>query len=196
MEDLQKYQNSDGTFTSPRNGKVYKSLVAFRSHWFNPGTGGWSKINLVKHSCKYCDKNVTIGNIVAHEAACYLNPVNINLCAVCEKPIKNYQTSKGTCSKKCANTHFRSGLENGNWKGTRYQTICFVYHEKKCVVCGEEKIVAVHHYDHNHNNDDPVNLVPLCPTHHQYVHSQYKDAVQPIIDNYVKKFISEWPSLA
>lgn len=56
------------------------------------------------------------------------------------------------------------------------------------MICGEDKIVAVHHYDHNHYNNDPANLVPLCPTHHQYVHSRYKDEVKSIIDDYVRKF--------
>ena len=55
-------------------------------------------------------------------------------------------------------------------------------------MCGEEKIVAVHHYDHDHTNNDIANLVPLCPTHHQYVHSRYIDEVQPFIDAYVKDF--------
>lgn len=56
------------------------------------------------------------------------------------------------------------------------------------MVDGENKIVAVHHYDHNHDNNDPKNLVPLCPTHHSYVHSRYVDEVQPAIDEYVKNY--------
>jgi len=56
------------------------------------------------------------------------------------------------------------------------------------LVDGENKIVAVHHYDHNHDNNDPKNLVPLCPTHHSYVHSRYVDEVQPAIDEYVKNY--------
>lgn len=90
-----------------------------------------------------------------------------------------------TCSHGCSNTHFRSGENNGNYKGEHYRTVCFDTHEKKCIVCGEDKIVAVHHYDENHNNNDIYNLIPLCPTHHQYVHSKYKDLVQPIIDVWV-----------
>lgn len=66
-----------------------------------------------------------------------------------------------------------------------YRELCFRHHEKKCVVCGEEKVVSVHHIDEDHSNNDPKNLVPLCPTHHQYVHSRFKDEVEPIIENYV-----------
>ena len=55
---------------------------------------------------------------------------------------------------------------------------------KRSVVCGEDKIVAVHHYDHNHENNDPKNLIPLCPTHHAYVHSRYANEVLPYIEKY------------
>ena len=142
-----------------------------------------------KVGCIHCTKNTTVGNIKKHENSCYLNPSNIVECKVCSEPIKNYKSSKGTCSRSCANKHFRSGEDNGNWKGEKYQSICFLHHNKKCVVCEESKIVAVHHYDHNHENNDPTNLVPLCPTHHNYVHSRYAVEVQPIIDEYVRQFI-------
>lgn len=142
-----------------------------------------------KVSCQHCNKETTVGNIKKHEDSCFMNPKVMQRCAVCDSIIKNYKTSKGTCSRSCANKFFRSGEDNGNWKGSKYQSICFNHHDKKCVVCGEDKIVAVHHYDHNHENNDPKNLVPLCPTHHSYVHSRYVSEVQPVIDEYVKKFL-------
>jgi len=70
--------------------------------------------------------------------------------------------------------------------GKNYKTICFKHHKKECVVCGEDKIVAVHHYDENHHNNDPNNLVPLCPTHHHYVHSRHKHLVIEKIDEWKK----------
>jgi 5-methylcytosine-specific restriction endonuclease McrA len=66
-----------------------------------------------------------------------------------------------------------------------------MYHKKECVICGENKIVAVHHYDENHNNDSIENLIPLCPTHHNYVHSRYKDEVIDTINKYREEFISK-----
>ena len=56
-------------------------------------------------------------------------------------------------------------------------------------MCEESKIVAAHHVNENKKDNRPENLVPLCPTHHQYVHSRYKDEVQPIIDAYLKKYL-------
>ena len=143
-----------------------------------------------KVNCVYCSKETTVSNLKKHEKSCYLNAANLVECIVCSKPIKNYKDSKGTCSRSCANKHFRSGEQNGNWKGERYQSICFLHHPKKCVVCDETKIVAVHHYDHDHENNEPANLVPLCPTHHSYVHSRYASDVQGHIDNYVQNYKS------
>jgi len=139
--------------------------------------------------CSYCGSVKTEGYIKRHEDSCYLNPINLRLCEVCDAPIKNFKTS-ATCGYSCSNTKFRSGPNHPNWTEDRYQTTCFHYHEKKCVVCPENKIVTVHHLDEDHNNNSPENLIPLCPTHHQYVHSRYRNEVQPIIDSY----IDEWKS--
>ena len=145
-----------------------------------------------KVACQHCAKETTVGNIRRHESSCYLNPTNIIECVVCKTPIKDYKNSKGTCSRSCANTHFKTGEGNGNYKGVEYQRIAFRHHKKECIVCGEDKIVAVHHYDHNHSNNDPKNLVPLCPTHHSYVHSRYANEVLPIVEKYITEISTAW----
>ena len=122
------------------------------------------------------------------------HPLVTKKCPVCQSDFNarmGARKEKQTCSYACANKHFRSGENNGMWKddsNARYTKICFRYHQKKCVVCEEERIVAVHHFDHNHNNNDPVNLIPLCPTHHNYVHSRYKDLVIGKIEEYIENF--------
>lgn len=40
----------------------------------------------------------------------------------------------------------------------------------KCVVCGFDKIVDLHHLDRNHDNKSENNLIGLCPTHHRMIH--------------------------
>ena len=191
MEQLDQYKNNNGTYNSPRNGKQYKTLKSFRAHWYYKGHVDSDTLSkrLKNVECQFCKKEVISSNIRKHEESCYLNPSNTKFCEVCGSPIKNYKTSKGTCSRSCSNTYFRSGENNVAYKGTHYTQICFDNHKKECIVCGENKIVAVHHNDHNHYNNDPVNLIPLCPTHHQYVHSRYKEEVQPIIDEYIGKWI-------
>jgi len=188
---MQEFKNVDGTYTSPKNGKIYKSEKALRAHLsfkVSDKRHNWKDINVIQQSCQYCKENVIgLSNLQKHEDSCYLNPSNKRLCEVCNNPIKDYKRSKGTCSHSCSNNHFAE-LRNKPENYKSYTTICFHHHEKKCVVCGEENIVAVHHYDENHKNNDPANLVPMCPTHHQYIHSRYKDLVIDIVDKYVKEF--------
>ena len=100
--------------------------------------------------------------------------------------LEGYKGEKTTCSKSCANTHFRKG-----WQPdfiSHYTTICWRYHEKRCVVCEEDKIVAVHHYDEDHENNDPANLIPLCPTHHQYMHSRFRVEIEQRVLDYILEF--------
>ena len=194
MQNLESYKNSDGiTYTSPKNGLVYKNLKAIRAHMSYAGTTDTDTFSkrMYKVKCEHCNNEYGISNIKRHEAYCYLNPTNTKLCKVCQQPIKHYKTSKGTCSRSCANTYFKKGSSNGNYKGTQYTTICWEHHKKECIVCGEDKIVAVHHNDHNHKNNDPMNLIPLCPTHHQYCHSKYADEIQPIIDSYTNRGLAQ-----
>lgn len=56
------------------------------------------------------------------------------------------------------------------------------------MVCDEDKIVAVHHLNEDHTDNRIENLIPMCPTHHQYMHSRYKSEIQHIVDEYVKQF--------
>ena len=141
-----------------------------------------------KIECKFCNDTFGKPNIKIHEKNCYLNKVNLKLCPVCDSPIKNYRTSK-TCSYSCANKQFKTGENNGNWNKDAYRSTCFEYHKKECVICGENKIVEVHHLDENKQNNSPENLIPMCPTHHQYWHSRYKEEVYDKVMLYIKKYL-------
>jgi hypothetical protein len=96
------------------------------------------------------------------------------------------------CSRACKDQAQRIGgikeiMPDHYGTGRCYRSICWANHDKECVVCGEKRIVAVHHYDENHDNNDPKNLIPLCPTHHCYVHSSHKHLVEKQIEDYLKK---------
>ena len=121
----------------------------------------------------------------------------VKQCPVCGKEFKTkagHKREKTTCSYACSNTYFRSGKDNPNWKeytyeGKEYRTICFAHHKKECIICGEKNVVAVHHYDCNNKNNDPENLIPLCMTHHVYIHS---NQFAPLIEEQVKAYIEEF----
>jgi hypothetical protein len=142
------------------------------------------------------EKNINISHLRA-KALKY--PIVTKTCPVCGKEFQTQIGNKGertTCSYSCSNTYFRSGENNPNWgnygdsnEKNGYRRICFEKHKKECIICGESKIVAVHHFDENRNNNNPENLIPLCPTHHQYIHSRYKDEVIDKVIEYRNKFI-------
>lgn len=119
-------------------------------------------------------------------------------CPVCSKEfiLTNILAQKQkTCSYACANKMFRSGENNGNWNPEAYRTTCFLHHKKECVICGEQNIVEVHHLDENKKNNSPENLIPLCPTHHQYWHSKYRYIIYDKVIEYINKFKSRCSSI-
>lgn len=103
---------------------------------------------------------------------------------------KKYEEAK-FCSRSCANNRqsvwdnkIQNGESNGKW--VRYREFAFKHHGEKCIVCKFDKIVEVHHIDHNRNNNTKENLVPLCPNHHMMIHrSKYANEVLDIIRNYI-----------
>lgn len=129
----------------------------------------------------------------------------VKVCPICDKEfeaLKGHKREKITCSHSCSNTHFRSGEDNPNWKefdnissgshfSKKYRRLCFSGHEHKCVICGEDKMLDVHHFDENRENNTVENLIPICATHHNYVHSgKYRHEVMDKIIEYRNSFIN------
>jgi len=184
-----KHKTSNNEYLSPKNGRLYKSLKAFIAHMhFNYAVVDRYAITkrLFKVKCKFCEIKKFNCNIKRHEETCYLNPKNLKRCLRCDSPIKDFKNSRGTCSRACSNVYFKD-LRNERQNIKNYRTICFRHHQKECVVCGESKIVAVHHMNENRQDNSSKNLVPLCPTHHQYLHSKYKNEILPVVRKYLKK---------
>lgn len=126
----------------------------------------------------------------------------IKNCPICNNEFEtqvNHPREKQTCSYSCSNTFFRSGINNGNHitnliiknpeytSNQLYRSLGIYCHGKECIICKENRIIEIHHYDFNHNNNEPQNLIPLCPTHHQLCHSKYYNDIKEQIDNYVKQ---------
>lgn len=90
-------------------------------------------------------------------------------CKRCERTIKHQ--AKGLCPG-CYNSVFhieKVKLHNAR----RYHNIDFETYKKateKCIICGFDKIVDLHHIDMNHKNNFPENLTGLCPNHHKMIH--------------------------
>jgi len=165
-----------------------------------------------KGNCRFCGIEFSNngGGLKKHEKTCYLNPKVLKPCPVCNKPIKDKLAT--TCSVQCAQIYFRdkynyiranrdmSWVEDlyGSYTPDKYTDICFKYHGKKCIICGEDIAVAVHHYDNDNTNNDPRNLIPLCPTHHVYIHSTVENMyyIKECVDEYIQKFIENYCEVA
>jgi len=102
---------------------------------------------------------------------------------VSERQKLHPQKDKYYCSRSCANNR----QEWWNSNATNYRTIAFRHWPSKCAICGFDKIVAIHHIDENHDNNSPTNLIPLCPNHHEMVHSRWAQEVVPLIEQLVKE---------
>lgn len=117
----------------------------------------------------------------------------IKKCPVCGTEFEtklNHYKEKSVCSHACANTYFRTGENHPNWKGNKiknenkYRRICFENFDKRCYYpgCTWDLVVDVHHIDDNHENNDPYNLIPLCPNHHKLLSmDKYKKKAHKII---------------
>lgn len=108
---------------------------------------------------------------------------------VTERELQHPEKRAYFCSRSCANSQGgkAKAKKHHSDEVAKYVTVAWRHHKKECVVCGENKIVAVHHYNEDHNDNDPKNLVPLCPTHHQYMHSKYKGSIVGIVNAYIRK---------
>jgi hypothetical protein len=137
--------------------------------------------------CNHCNRFFTRWHFPAHERSCRVNPKNTEECPVCG--IEFYaRNGKRTCSTSCGAT-YRSdaGHPPPVAEATKYQTIAFQNHERKCAIpdCSERRILEVHHYNNNHDDNSPENLVPMCPTHHRYMHSRFRYVHEMAVDIYV-----------
>ena len=189
MKSLEKLINS--TNLEKVVSESYSKSEVLRS--FNLSINGYTMKMLIKilNEKKICYTHFDEGKIKTR-----IYQRIVKKCPICEKEFEVKQGSKKektTCSKSCSNTYFRSQVNHGNYKNgqSTYRINCFKYHKKKCVCCDEVKVVDVHHYDGNRNNNSPDNLIPLCPTHHKYWHSKYKKEVFVKINDYRNNFIEQ-----
>jgi hypothetical protein len=119
------------------------------------------------------------------------------ICPVCQQEFITKWKKQVTCGYSCSNSYFRSEENHPNWKpysekkrkNDVYKRICFKHHKHECIICKESVVIDVHHFDANCSNNSPQNLVPLCPTHHRYLHCQAgKDLIYDKVIAYVEHF--------
>ncbi|MBL7059112.1 hypothetical protein ISS08_01545 [Candidatus Pacearchaeota archaeon] len=97
-----------------------------------------------------------------------------------EKPMH----AKGFCAS-CYNFVFHiEQAKAWNYKN-RHDLDIKVYQRitKNCVVCGFDKVVELHHLDHNPKNNSEINLIGLCPNHHKMIHRfKYREEILGLLE--------------
>ena len=177
--DMWKCKHCEKTFDLPT-----RSARANHGRWCSDRPGSKDTTNQIKAQRKIVEAK--LGLIRAFEVKC-------NTCGdtiITEErekkfPIKQENYCNRSCAARVGAVARAKKMKERPDSELNYQTICFKYHEKKCIICGETRIVAAHHYDHDHSNNDWKNLIPMCPTHHQYVHSKYCHLVEKEMRRYV-----------
>lgn len=119
--------------------------------------------------------------------------------------IKNSKSGFVFCNSACF-SQYNKGINharhnqalisgNLNRQPSAYKLECFAFHEKKCIICGESNLVTTHHFDLNFKNNHITNLISLCATHHQYLHSKYKHLIEDQVISYHEQFLESLPLL-
>lgn len=91
------------------------------------------------------------------------------ICKHCGR--KRPHQAKGMCASCFSKVYHYDNIKNSNYR--RYHNIPIELYKKvtkKCIICGFDKIVDLHHLDHNKNNKSKSNLIGLCPNHHKLLH--------------------------
>lgn len=73
----------------------------------------------------------------------------------------------------------QAGENNNNWKNGSGYFKQFI--KEACERCGSTDNLLVHHRDHNHYNNDPMNLETLCKRCHQIEHKCWENFTKGIV---------------
>lgn len=152
--------------------------------------------------CKICDKEFHIKpNLITKGFGKYcskfctrkgLQKGEMRKCFTCgaeiyksRKALLGSKSEKFFCGKSCQTTWRNSivniGKNHPNWKGgehVSYRNILIKNNVlTSCFLCknDDKRVLAAHHIDENHKNNDLTNLVWLCHNCHALVHKQTKE---------------------
>jgi len=161
--------------------KICKKSFYAKPHWLKLGWG------------KYCSESCQReGQKNGKIVKCYICDKDTYKT---ERDLRRSKSKKYFCSKSCQtiwrNTIVFVGPNHANWRGGNsseiYRNILRRTGKKEqCILCRtpDKRVLAAHHVDHNHGNNDPKNLTWLCHNCHFLVH-HYKDQHQKLMETLV-----------
>ncbi len=129
------------------------------------------------------------GPIESHSKTC--TRCGTEFAFVGRKNTKKYKNAL-YCSRSCSNSRQEWWNKKDNsFRSNSYRAIARRNYDLRCYVCGFDKIVAIHHIDENKKNNDPSNLIPLCPNHHEMCHSKWKAEIDPFLIKWKQRFVCD-----
>jgi hypothetical protein len=139
---------------------------------------------LDKQICENCKKEC-VKHAKGMCTTCYKKLVwkpKLQKCRRCGKEKPNH--AKGLCSGCYQSTFQLDKVKDFNYRKW-YNISPEIYRNitNKCLICGFEPIVELHHLDKDHKNNSENNLIGLCPNHHKMLHSlKYRDEIKKKIE--------------
>tara|TARA_Y100000310_G_C20240035_1_gene604204 strand:- start:4 stop:546 length:543 start_codon:yes stop_codon:yes gene_type:complete len=99
------------------------------------------------------------------------------ICPRCNRLIEIH--AKGYCAGCYNYTFHLDKTKAGNYrKWYNIDEKTYKLKTKTCIICGFDKVIQLHHLDHDHKNNSDDNLVGLCPNHHKMLHDfQFRDEI-------------------
>ncbi|MFA5061193.1 MAG: HNH endonuclease signature motif containing protein [Candidatus Pacearchaeota archaeon] len=94
----------------------------------------------------------------------------IQICKRCKRKMPIH--AKGLCAG-CYNSVFQVEKNKAYIHRKAHNVDLKTYRKvtKECVICGFNRIIDLHHIDTNKQNNNPKNLIGLCPNHHRMIHN-------------------------
>ena len=121
--------------------------------------------------CKNCGKEV-IPHAKGMCTTCYKRLVwkpKLRECKRCKRMLIHH--AKGLCPGCYSSTINLENVKAYNYK--KWHNISIELYRKitnKCIICGFDNVVELHHLDKNKQNNSENNLIGLCPNHHKMIH--------------------------
>lgn len=108
-------------------------------------------------------------------------------CKICGKKTQHH--AKGLCGNCAQKLFYYENIKTYNvmkYHGLDLKTWRDV--TKKCMICGFDKIVDLHHLDGNRKNTSRDNLIGLCPNHHRMAHDmRFREEIDMLLSDIVNR---------
>lgn len=132
--------------------------------------------------CKECHKETEMhahGKCYHCYRKNYKQPTVV--CKVCGKETEHH--AKGMCNNCAQKLFYYDNIRSYNVRKVHNIDLeSWKEVTKKCVICGFDKIVDLHHVDKNRKNTSTENMIGLCPNHHRMLHDmRYMKEIEKLI---------------